>query len=341
VLHTTDQGNTWDVTMLPWQDNASVCGLGFIDENRGILAYGYNYKASYYSHLCYTENGGRTWIETEIPSGINCPKTLYVFQDGTGYVRDDDNKDYARTTDCGKSWQLGSLPDDVSSFTAFKPYNSSILFVAANKHLFKSSNGGNTWIDLHVPKWEFDDILFRNENEGTSIYRYNGKIFFAHTRDSGKTWINPIELFLDYTDWYGRMRLYKGIGTQVILSGPGGLLMRWDWETGFKQNDFVAQRTKEVPKSAIINAYPNPIISNSSWHLRYQIAKTAQVNVKVYNLNGKLAKTVLDAVRKPGKYLLSWQCIDKHGCSLRSGIYFARVKIGNDVLKTVKLVVIK
>jgi len=71
------------------------------------------------------------------------------------------------------------------------------------------------------------------------------------------------------------------------------------------------------------NNYPNPF--NPQTQINYQIPQTANVNIAVYNLSGRLVTTLVNAVKSPGSYSVSWNATDQNGLPVAGGIYIARM----------------
>ncbi len=51
-------------------------------------------------------------------------------------------------------------------------------------------------------------------------------------------------------------------------------------------------------------------------------------SVKVYNVAGRLVSTLVDDVKSPGRYNISWDARDSYGTSVASGVYYVKLQIG-------------
>ena len=84
----------------------------------------------------------------------------------------------------------------------------------------------------------------------------------------------------------------------------------------------------------LYNAYPNPF--NPSTNIKFTLAQSGPVSLKVYNLTGQLVKTVLDNVSKPqGEYEYQVRMDN-----FASGIYFYILRQGS-MMVAKKMVLLK
>lgn len=84
--------------------------------------------------------------------------------------------------------------------------------------------------------------------------------------------------------------------------------------------------------------YPNPF--NSSTIITYEIMKTGDVTLKIYNILGKEVRSLVNTLQKPGNYRAIWDGRNNQGKEVGSGIYFYQLRAG-DYKETRKLVLIK
>ncbi|MBN2008321.1 T9SS type A sorting domain-containing protein [candidate division KSB1 bacterium] len=85
-----------------------------------------------------------------------------------------------------------------------------------------------------------------------------------------------------------------------------------------------------VPKQfALQQNYPNPF--NPETTIEYQLPKTADVRLTIYNILGQLIHTLVDNSQNAGVYKMNWDGHDNAGRMAASGIYFYRLEAGNFV----------
>ena len=76
--------------------------------------------------------------------------------------------------------------------------------------------------------------------------------------------------------------------------------------------------------------YPNPF--NSQTQIKYQLAKSGETYVKIYNLLGKEVKTISRGNQQAGIYTLNWDGKDNLNRQVPSGIYFILLQSGEQRL---------
>lgn len=85
----------------------------------------------------------------------------------------------------------------------------------------------------------------------------------------------------------------------------------------------------QVPAAAcqLDQNYPNPF--NPSTTIAYRITVRSRVIVRVFDVSGKLMRTLIDGDRGPGVHAMEWDGRDSRGAAVASGIYFYRLQAGS------------
>jgi len=90
----------------------------------------------------------------------------------------------------------------------------------------------------------------------------------------------------------------------------------------------------QLPKSVALDQnYPNPF--NPITEISYDIPKSFEVNLRVFNILGQEIATLVNRQQEAGSHTVRWDATAEP-----SGIYFYRLKAG-DFLETKKMVVVK
>jgi hypothetical protein len=72
----------------------------------------------------------------------------------------------------------------------------------------------------------------------------------------------------------------------------------------------------------------------------FTLPKSGEVRLSVHDVAGRRVAQILDGTLDAGHHVRNWDGRDRRGHALASGIYFARLQQGNDVL-TERLVLLR
>lgn len=86
--------------------------------------------------------------------------------------------------------------------------------------------------------------------------------------------------------------------------------------------------------------YPNPFNPVTRIQVGIPAGYEGPVELRVYNVQGQLVKTVFEGTKSAGFHTFEWDATSNHGTPVSSGIYFARFQAGQTVL-TRKMVLLK
>jgi flagellar hook assembly protein FlgD len=90
------------------------------------------------------------------------------------------------------------------------------------------------------------------------------------------------------------------------------------------------QTKRIIPNQAeLFQAFPNPF--NASISIAYEIKKTEVVHLKIYNINGKEVKNLVNRTEHHGFYKIKWDGKNNQGISISGGIYFVHIQTGNSI----------
>jgi hypothetical protein len=108
------------------------------------------------------------------------------------------------------------------------------------------------------------------------------------------------------------------------------LLGRGVISTGIVENN-----SSDLPKEfALRQAYPNPF--NPITKISYSIVKSDIVILKIYNILGQEIQTLINKFQKAGNYIINFDAKN-----LSTGIYFYKLQVGNHVIKTKKMLLMR
>ncbi len=190
-------------------------------------------------------------------------------------------------------------------------------------------NAGDTC--LFVAEWDStvytmgafpDEIKLRvvlNHCDNTIEFQYDNVGFFG----------------LDSTALVGIQGQTNQEYVYVYHAGPYETKPRNNWCVKFYPGSIVSVRDggNVVPREfALFQNYPNPF--NPTTEIRYQIAEVSYVTLKIFDVLGREAATLLNEKKAPGEYSVSWDA-----STVPSGVYFYRLKTEkfSDVKKLILL----
>ncbi len=93
----------------------------------------------------------------------------------------------------------------------------------------------------------------------------------------------------------------------------------------FRDPSDVASQGCEAPRFALRGSHPNPFRSGTE--ILYQIPRTAQVQLTIHDLSGRLIRTLLDGeFIAAGENVQVWDGTDDGGLRVGCGFYYVRIK---------------
>jgi hypothetical protein len=96
--------------------------------------------------------------------------------------------------------------------------------------------------------------------------------------------------------------------------------------------------TPVTAELTVLPSYPNPF--NPSTTIRYELSNDQEVRLAVYDVQGRLVRSLVDGVETAGVHKVAWKGIDNQGAPVASGIYFVRLS-GEGQIATGKIVLAK
>lgn len=177
-------------------------------------------------------------------------------------------------------------------------------------------------------------------------YAGSSSYFYALDVDPGKWDTTQIHIKLPYSninqvewfkrDFYGNSS--SGIATYDSSSGwcdtleEGTILILKSLFTGAPEQ--VNLHKNEIYLS---QNYPNPFYHNTT--IDYHLAKRCFINLKIFDVGGRLVRTLVEAEQSPGFYRVNWDGRDTRGGELGSGVYFYCLKVAghNKIRKMILL----
>ena len=357
IVHTTDGGLTWT----PQSVDPPVVfeGLFFLDHLRGWAVGNGN------GGLCRTTDGGQTWLHSYIEDfgallmNVHFVDSLNGWAVGWGQT-------IIRTRDGGVTWTLLHEGPDIHFYDVQFVSPETGWLVGCEGVIWHTTDGGETWDEqfhdaqmcLHqlsfVDAWtgfvaggdvSWRGVILKTTDGGENWIRderdypyfrgiefYNRWIGWAvrpsyelyRTLDGGETW-TPFST--GTSNWIGDISF--GAVNQVWAVGENGTILHLA-DTITAANEIPEAL---LPSSYSLSAFPNPF--NSSTSLSYDLPVTGIVNLSLFDLTGRLVRTLEDRIIPQGHHTLNFD-----GSNLPSGMYFVRLN-ANSFSTTQKLLLLK
>ncbi|MCK4328856.1 hypothetical protein KAX02_03330 [candidate division WOR-3 bacterium] len=175
------------------------------------------------------------------------------------------------------------------------------------------------------------DKLYIVWEEGANIFR---DIYFITF--NGSSWSGPMNLTQDTVGSYCPKLGYPVSSDGVDLIWTSGLwsqrpydivYMRLNVVQGIEEDRNLESRIENI---LLFQNKPNPFIQFTD--VSFQITTTGMesypVQLKVYNINGREIKELVDGYKSAGLHSVWWDGKDNRGKNVVNGIYFLRLKVG-------------
>ncbi len=102
----------------------------------------------------------------------------------------------------------------------------------------------------------------------------------------------------------------------------------------------VGDTTPQVlPAGGFVGVSPNPF--NPRTEIEFVLTRSNLAQLNIYNLRGQLVRSLANGHLEAGTYTLVWDGTDEAGNRMGSGTFFARLRIGAEVMQVQKLSLVK
>ncbi|MBN1633090.1 MAG: T9SS type A sorting domain-containing protein [Ignavibacteria bacterium] len=347
VYLSTNNGQTWTQTTM---NNKDVYSLAIS---------GNNIFAGTGNGVYMSTNDGQSWTQTtlnnqSIPSLAISGNNIFA---GTEYYG------AYLSTNNGQNWTQTSLKNGVVSSIAINENN---IFAGTGNGVYLSTNNGQNWMQSGLNNKEIHSLAINGNNIFASIWE--SIVYFSS--DNGQNWsqtaLNYVTaLFLTisgnnifagtYEGVYlstnnGQNWIEKNQGFNIIPSVSALLIANnyifagtWFysvWCRSLSEIIGIKNISTEIPSAfSLEQNYPNPF--NSVTSIKYKVtsegcrSQKTGFRLKVYDLNGREIKTLVNDELNPGTYEVRFDAGD-----LPSGVYFYRME-KEKFSETKKLILLK
>ena len=89
----------------------------------------------------------------------------------------------------------------------------------------------------------------------------------------------------------------------------------------------ISERDPIIPVNITCTVFPNPCTGTSQ--IQYSIPSTSQIEITLFDVSGRLIKTLIDQMQPEGEYTVTWNGSFEDGEEVPGGIYFLYLNAGN------------
>ncbi|MDD5528523.1 MAG: T9SS type A sorting domain-containing protein [bacterium] len=134
-----------------------------------------------------------------------------------------------------------------------------------------------------------------------------------------------------------------GVGDMIVLAYADTTLnqpmsMNKLWYSSYLVDVNTQEPDFPVGVFAVSSIYPAP--AKNIANIKYYLPYTSSVVLKMYDVTGKLVKTLVNETRKAGSYVTLWDGKNSKGNKVSTGLYFCKVEACSKV-ETRKIVLVK
>jgi len=253
-------------------------------------------------------NNCSSWTRYELTTTAGFAYTLEIDPDNSNIVYVGGNGGLYKTTNAGTSWSSASTC--ISGYVydiAINHDNTNVLYAGTGSGVYKTTNSGTNWSytgcssvnDLAIDPTD-SSIIYAGTNTG--VYK---------TTSSGSSWtIMNSGLEDTYITSLGiNPNTYLFAGTETAG------MYRWDLNIGI--NELITEQLFHE-----ISVSPNPTTGKTIF--AYQLARATEVDLCVYDIQGRLIKSLVKGRQNGGSYCAVWYGFDNKGNDVAAGIYLCR-----------------
>ena len=145
----------------------------------------------------------------------------------------------------------------------------------------------------------------------------------------------------DYISDLGEVRIaviQEGEGPFTSYTDYLGLDVFYKNGTGFEESANNKQKGVKI-QNARLEIYSNPFCDKTE--IKFLVARTGWVELKIYDTNGRLVKKLVNKQYRAGSYVIKWNGTGEDNKDLSSGIYFVKLKVGDDFKQTKKILLLR
>jgi hypothetical protein len=273
------------------------------------------YLADVNGAIWRTRDDGSSWVNvreagsTNIYLGIN-----WIVENSDTLLIGTNGESLFRSVNQGRDWEqiTSGLPASNSMWDVAIVKDK--LYGISYEGFYVSSDFGASWSDV-----DGSNSISGNCVEAIGNTLFVGGKGMKSSRDGGKTWQSENTGFENDIG----VSSISANSTYVFAGTNQGVWRR-------PLNQIVSVENTSVDQPHLLTTItPNP--SAASFHVRYSLASTSDVEFSITDYLGRVVRAFPSAGKEAGVHNLEWDSKDSSGASLPTGSYFLRMKAGTSV----------
>jgi len=285
------------------------------NNNHGTLVGGITLTTDRFggANRAYSFNGSNSYISVPASASLNSPTTgctqaAWVYLYGTSLVGSGFNPLLMKslTSENGFMYRMIANPDYIGA--AFNNWNTAMSAAQATP----------------LNQWHHVATVF---NGSTVRYFYDGA--FIGTQPMVMTITADNRPLTIGADTPGVFEIFNGKIDDVCIYNralsDADILQ-------LKNQTTVSAVSGLTPRFTIGRVVPNP--ASAASRLDFTMSESQYVEITVYDVTGRRVRNLVSGMRSRGEHAVSWDGRDERGFDTPSGLYFFRMKSGNQAITT-------
>lgn len=353
VFRTTNEGATWSPAGTLATDTHTIAGL---DSNIAIVG---TSPFSSTAKIWKTTNGGTSWAVKD-SFGISTSSLQMIDGTNGNYIADGLNGQYIRkTTNGGETWSgAGTFPAPSAIYAMFW-FDAAHAWLGTNLGIsLRTADGGSTWQNSPTSFVNEYSLYFTTLDVGL-VGSDVGVV--NRTTDGGTTWTSGTSLpaaVLFISGIRGTLEFWASAGPTVYYTPSAGdswttappngnigisqvntiSMIRdgdnvFGWAVGngggiahYKRitTDVNDEEEGILDRFSLSQNYPNPFNPTTAIPFSIPARTLGRTSLRVYDVLGREVATLVDEVKAPGRYQVTWDA-----STFSSGLYYSRLTSGS------------
>ena len=329
-------------------------------------------------YLWRTTDGGKTWEKK-----LTSPTTFkFVEFDPLNSniifttIRNSSSESVlCKSTNRGDTWYSLNSPEPTSILIS--KYNSQIIYLGTKIGVYKTNDGGISWVNLGLS--DYDSYIFLSFAEDESIIfasvadrgvfkttddgsnweeKNNGltsksiSVFLTNPKQLNQYYISTIDSGIYVTNdgantWDMLKPKHPSLRIDAIFLdtvGTGRIFASGRDAPGIYILDLNLTNIEEqdligFPTNFVLyQNYPNPF--NASTSIKFLVQLPGNIKLEIYDYLGRKIKTLINEYKNKGEYSIEWNGKNENDQDVSSGIYFSRI-LNSNISLSKKMILIK